>query len=42
MSVQDKLGKQGPRKLLAIDGGGIRGLTLSRSWPRSSASCGRS
>jgi len=26
MSVKDKLGKQGPRKLLALDGGGIRGV----------------
>jgi patatin-like phospholipase/acyl hydrolase len=26
MSVQDKLGATGPRKLLALDGGGIRGL----------------
>lgn len=26
MSVQDKLAKQGPRKLLALDGGGIRGI----------------
>jgi patatin-like phospholipase/acyl hydrolase len=26
MSVQDKLAKTGPRKLLALDGGGIRGL----------------
>src|SRR5438045_2689651 len=26
MSVQDKLKKSGPRKLLALDGGGIRGM----------------
>lgn len=26
MSVQDKKGKEGPRKLLALDGGGIRGI----------------
>ena len=26
MSVQDKLKKTGPRKLLALDGGGIRGI----------------
>jgi Patatin-like phospholipase len=26
MSVQDKANKQGPRKLLALDGGGIRGV----------------
>ncbi len=26
MSVQDKGAKQGPRKLLALDGGGIRGV----------------
>jgi uncharacterized protein len=26
MSVNDKLGKTGPRKLLALDGGGIRGM----------------
>jgi uncharacterized protein len=26
MSVQDKLDKTGPRKLLALDGGGIRGI----------------
>jgi len=26
MSVQDKLNKTGPRKLLALDGGGIRGI----------------
>ncbi len=26
MSVADKLAKNGPRKLLALDGGGIRGL----------------
>ena len=26
MSVKDKLEKQGPRKLLALDGGGIRGV----------------
>ena len=26
MSVSDKLKKTGPRKLLALDGGGIRGM----------------
>jgi len=42
MSVDEKVNKEtGPYKLLALDGGGIRGLVPLRSQPRSRRSFGK-